>query len=165
MPSRCLHLWGERVFKKNDRENYEAFMQSAKTVHTTGLLPHEVCKTALEGTNDASDVIWRSMVMRLKEIQSKPGSKTFIPICDMSGSMTGLPMDVAAALSLLIAESSPTDSPFHGKIIPFSNNPKLLVVPDIPDHDNGVITVGSLKKRLEWIHLIEWGMATNFAKV
>jgi hypothetical protein len=52
-----------------------------------------------------------------------------VPVCDVSGSMAGRPMEVAVALSLLLAESAPLDSPWHGKIFTFSEVPHLVTVP------------------------------------
>ena len=40
------------------------------------------------------------------------------------GSMQGTPMEVSVALSMLLAESVPRDSPLHGRILTFETRPE-----------------------------------------
>eukprot|EP00586_Coscinodiscus_wailesii_P016161 CAMPEP_0172514852 /NCGR_PEP_ID=MMETSP1066-20121228/263274_1 /TAXON_ID=671091 /ORGANISM="Coscinodiscus wailesii, Strain CCMP2513" /LENGTH=289 /DNA_ID=CAMNT_0013295687 /DNA_START=214 /DNA_END=1083 /DNA_ORIENTATION=- len=47
-------------------------------------------------------------------------------MADVSGSMTGVPMEVCVALSLLLAETAAIGDPFRGKILTFHENPTLV---------------------------------------
>lgn len=44
-------------------------------------------------------------------------------VCDVSGSMAGVPMQVAIALGLLVAQL--TEEPFRGQLITFHQSPQL----------------------------------------
>lgn len=52
--------------------------------------------------------------------------KNCLTVCDVSGSMTGTPMEVFVALGVLVSELSV--EPWKGKLIMFSNNPTLQIV-------------------------------------
>ncbi len=74
-------------------------------------------------------------------------------------------MEVAIALSLLLAESAPKDSPVVGKIFRFHEQPQLLTVPNIPDYAIGEVAEGDLAKRVAWVRNVPWGFSTNFDAV
>ena len=74
-------------------------------------------------------------------------------------------MEVAIALSLLLAESAPKDSPVVGKIFTFHEQPQLLTVPNIPDYAIGEVAEGDLAKRVAWVRNVPWGFNTNFDAV
>lgn len=44
-----------------------------------------------------------------------------LPVVDVSGSMSGTPMDVAIALGVLLSFANPKGSPYHGLILPFDH--------------------------------------------
>lgn len=71
---------------------------------------------------------------------------------DVSGSMNGIPMNVAVALGLLVLELS--EEPWKGKLITFSQNPQLHVIKG-----------NDLKSKVEFIKNMDWGMNTDFQKV
>ncbi|CAN1294562.1 Uncharacterized protein L728 [Linum perenne] len=75
-----------------------------------------------------------------------------IAVCDVSGSMSGIPMEVCVALGLLVSELS--EEPWKGKVITFSENPEMHLVEG-----------SSLKEKTEFIRRMNWGGSTNFYKV
>jgi hypothetical protein len=54
--------------------------------------------------------------------------KKFLVMADTSGSMTGLPMETSVSLAIYFAERNTGD--FHGKFITFTDNPRLVDIPD-----------------------------------
>lgn len=91
---------------------------------------------------------WKAMVEKLstKQLQSA------ISVVDVSGSMSGEPMQVAIALGLITAEK--TVGPYKGKIITFSESPTLVNVDQ-----------KTLYERVSVALTSKWGMNTNFEKV
>ncbi|KAI3912800.1 hypothetical protein MKW92_053050 [Papaver armeniacum] len=86
-------------------------------------LPYQIIQSLrYEEENDCSvaELQWKRMVEDLSRIcKLKDG----LAIADVSGSMTGTPMDVSVALGLLISEMS--HEPWKGKLITFTQNPEL----------------------------------------
>ena len=92
---------------------------------------------------------WKDMIAKL----AKSGRfKRVQAVCDVSGSMEGIPMEVAIALGLVIAEL--TQPPFRGKIITFHDQPALHT---IRGH--------TLQQRTADMSRMAWGNSTNLLAV
>jgi len=82
---------------------------------TGALLPHEIVKGFMKGgeiakeLEDVSEMQWKSYVDNLKKVGMLESA---LAVCNVRGSMNGDPMNVAIALSLLIAALS--KPPFDG---------------------------------------------------
>jgi hypothetical protein len=124
------------------------------------------------------EALWAALVAG---IRAKGALKPSLALVDVSGSMTGyvygssdgvtvgtvgmscgwsvcvvaalyrLPMQVAIALGLILAELSP--DPWHGRMITFTETPQWFVVPN---------TMTSLEERVGAVQNMPWGMSTNF---
>lgn len=78
--------------------------------------------------------------------------KNCLAICDVSGSMYGLPLEVSVALGLLVSELS--EEPWKGKLITFSRFPQLQVIQG-----------EDLRSKINSIEQLHWEMNTNFQRV
>merc|ERR1712071_218927 len=121
------------------------------------MLPHDIIgKIRIHSRTtadiDVANLQWMRLVQDTKSAGKLP---TAIPICDVSGSMHGTPMEVAIALSLLVSDIAP--EPFKNKIIPFSESPKMVTV----DEAN----INNLGERVSHIEDMDWGYNTNFQAV
>jgi len=171
MPATCRRVWGEKVYRKYDQEQYDAFLAECKEalrrgdkkgpkVHTGGLLPHTITAAAVAG-DAAADLQWHGLVTRCAEARARgEGCAGFVPVCDVSGSMSGEPMEVAVALSLLLAESAPKTSVLRGGMFTFHSKPTFVRL-TVPDHEGGEVRDGALAERVRWVKSIEWGCSTN----
>ena len=81
-----------------------------------------------------------------------PKGESILPVCDVSGSMEGVPMDVCVALGLYLAERN--TGPFGGHFITFSRNPHLQT-----------LRGDSLYGKLQQILTATWGQNTNLEAV
>lgn len=176
MPSLCRNVWGRRVFWKHDSVRYDAFLKAAKEdagskkrgakkVHTGALLPHDVIAKAADDLTGEVELQWYGLAMRITDAR-KAGDqqKYFVPVCDVSDSMNGLPMEVGISLSMLLAETAP--EPLKHKMFTFSEIPVLVELENVPDHANGQIPEpGSLHRRVEQVRGMDWGGCTNFEAV
>jgi hypothetical protein len=209
MASRCRLIFGEKVFAKNDPVRYSEFLSrcaeaAAKgekgpgvpTVKSGVLLPHEVtgrAESLQEEQTRTSEMLeaelqWKGLVDGCAASGAGQHLR-MVPVCDVSGSMMGTPMEVAVALSLLLAESAPRVSPWYGTIITFSERPHLVEVPGIPqfalnagDENTNVSQAESaraemsaqkiftsgvkrLAERVEFVKGMDWGTNTNVEAV
>ncbi|KAL7581802.1 hypothetical protein ACA910_022328 [Epithemia clementina (nom. ined.)] len=180
MASKCRQMHGH-IYQKHDKERYNKYLDDAKEeakvvlqqraenkdaslsnkIKAGVLLPHTIIRNALKHNHDAESVAadeanlqWLQLVQDTRESGRLPLS---VSICDVSGSMSGTPMDVAIALSLLVAELAPQGSQWRGKVITFSEVPKLVNVPEP--------TIDNLGERARLVQGMDWGYNTDFQAV
>mmetsp|Transcript_159354 Transcript_159354/g.487603 ORF Transcript_159354/g.487603 Transcript_159354/m.487603 type:complete len:330 (-) Transcript_159354:67-1056(-) len=163
MASRCRQLHGH-VFAKHDRERYEAHMEAVRAGRERGLaagavLPHELVGKAEKcghlgdgvGVTEAC-LQWQSLVGDTRAAGKLPSAMS---VCDVSGSMSGRPMDVAVALSLLLSDVA--EEPWRGKVCTFSASPRFVEVP--------AATGDNLAERARLLQGMDWGFNTDLMKV
>lgn len=92
------------------------------------LYPHEIVNKVSSLLNSVSEDernsligAWNAFVVKAKE---GGGLGRSIPMCDFSGSMEGLPIQVSRALGLLISEV--TSGAFKNKILTFDSTPNMV---------------------------------------
>uniref|UniRef100_A0A803M6R6 Uncharacterized protein n=1 Tax=Chenopodium quinoa TaxID=63459 RepID=A0A803M6R6_CHEQI len=123
-----------QLFYKNDAERLtkylERVVQGKSKIAAGALLPHQIVKKVKDPKNKkdpmtriVSELQWKRMVEDLSNIGKL---KNCLAICDVSGSMYGLPLEVSVALGLLVSELS--EEPWKGKLITFSRFPQLQVI-------------------------------------
>ena len=64
------------------------------------LLPHQIIKSLYEDGEQVAELQWERMV---SDVAKKGKLTNCIAVCDVSGSMNGTPMEVCAALVLLVS--------------------------------------------------------------
>ncbi|KAL5784679.1 hypothetical protein ACOSQ2_007071 [Xanthoceras sorbifolium] len=144
----------KNLFQKHDKERFEEYLEKVKSgkakIAAGALLPHEIVKSAKQDSlGEVAELQWKRMV----EDVSKKGKLTnCMAVCDVSGSMSGTPMEVCVALGILVSELS--EEPWKGKLITFSENPELHLVEG-----------DSLKDKSAFVEAMNWGMNTDFQKV
>lgn len=129
------------AFFEHDKERYEAFVGDAKAgkvkVNTKTLFPYELvapffgtymhkigndyhCDVReLTAAQEASlDMLWTNLPNYFEEKEENS-----LVICDTSGSMRGLPIQVAISLAIYTAERN--KGAFHNYFVSFSEHPQL----------------------------------------
>ena len=125
---------------KDIRENLQKSMNEAKVAVAVAA---DVDSINDDGSEDRTPP---------SEPKRKVNLGNIVPIVDVSGSMDGVPMDVAVALGILISEiNSPT---FANRCLTFDSNPSWFEFD--PRH--------SLCEKVEAIRQAPWGMTTDFEK-
>jgi len=123
VPSVAMNRY-KKAFKAHLPTEYEAWINRVKTgeskVNAKMLLPHELVSDS-QLNNGLTQLQWNSLRESVREKGKFAG---IIPICDFSGSMQGLPMDVSMALGIMISELS--EEPFKDLMISFSENPTFF---------------------------------------
>lgn len=154
IPSKA-HLLYRKALKKHLGESYEAYLQALKTgeakINCTGIDPHTILAPYAKG--DAYDQVlesqWKTMIDKLRASGLLTNAFALV---DVSGSMNGLPMEVAVALGLIVSELGVGD--LHNKVCTFSESPQI--------HE---ITGETLRDRYRSVKGMNWGMNTDFWKV
>ncbi|ESQ43482.1 hypothetical protein EUTSA_v10015490mg [Eutrema salsugineum] len=141
-------------FLRHDEERFKKYLVDAELGNTKiaagALFPHEIIGN-LNGVDNGqvAELQWKRIVDDLKE---KGSLTNCIAISDVSGSMSGIPMEVSVALGLLVSELS--EEPWRGKLITFSANPEMHLVKG-----------DDLRSKTEFVRKMDWGMNTDFQKV
>ena len=142
------------LFLKHDADRFSAYLADVKSgkkrIAAGALLPHEIIASLGDGDEGGvADLQWQRMVDDMRALGKLSNC---VAVCDVSGSMTGLPMDVCVALGLLVSELS--DDPWRGRVITFSEHPEL--------HK---IAGETLSEKTSFVQTMDWGMNTNFQAV
>jgi len=153
------------INRSNLREKFIDHLTN-KDINVSELEPHTLVKKIMDSCNGKNLsnidklVLNKSYEYYLKHVQNllqenQTAAKTLgkiIPLCDVSGSMTGIPMYVAIALSLLISNFTLED--FRNRILTFESNPTWHKVDPEDTFVNQVIKLSRAP----------WGGSTNIDK-
>lgn len=153
VPSVCMKR-NKKIFLEKDKERFGVYLEDVKSgkkkIASGALLPHEIVAQVMNShqpdeLSAVGELQWNSYVENLK----KSGLfESALAVCDVSGSMSGKPMEVAIALSLLTAAVS--KPPFDSFICSFSATPSL--------HK---INQPTLKEKIAFVQEMDWGMNTD----
>jgi len=145
----------KKAFEKHLSSEFHAYLTAVMSgkakMNTKGVQPHELVRHYLQrgGYDAAVDAQWKALMDRLVTAGT---FRDAVAICDVSGSMSGVPMEVSIALGLAVSQLSA--APFNGRLITFSETPAWHSV------------VGSsLAEKVASISHAHWGMSTNFIAV
>lgn len=134
---------------KNFQEYLNGCLKDPKNhrVHGKNLMPHQLVSYYLRGGqfDNVIEAQWIDLVENLKESGS---FNNMLAVVDISGSMNGLPMEVAIAMGLLIVAVSKI---CQGRFISFHEQPNW--------HQ---ITGTTLEQQVQEAQNCPWGGSTNF---
>lgn len=155
VPSKCMARNSHR-FEVHDGERYMRFLQDAVigkvSVKAAVLKPHEICFPHSRSSRLhtlLADAQWEAYVSSMRAAGTL---SSCVAVCDVSGSMSGQPMDVCVSLGLLIATLA--KEPWKDHLITFSANPQFHLV-----------TGKTLTEKLLNIQRMDWMMNTNFDRI
>ena len=157
IPSRAGIIY-RNAFARNDmtKARYEAFIKSKETkVNAGALYPFDIAHRAFRASRLPYDDPERLALQKYWEnLPNYYGDReeNGIAIVDVSGSMTGTPMEAAVSLGAYIAEKA--HGPFANHFITFSAHPELVEF-------NGV----DITDKLNRCASADWGMNTNLYAV
>ncbi|MDE7345421.1 MAG: DUF2828 family protein [Muribaculaceae bacterium] len=146
------------AFARRDiiKAKYEAFAKNEKTeVNAGALYPHDVARQAFRSGRLSLESPERLMIQKYWNALPdyyQGRQENGIAVVDVSGSMSGTPMEAAVSMGAYIADKA--RGPFKNHFITFSGNPELVefVGADITDKFNRCVRA-------------DWGMNTNLEAV
>lgn len=154
VPSQAARIYSD-AFLRHDRKRYASYLKAIQDpdrddvkINANAIFPHEVAKKAITGRVFSSqrqriNAQWDSLPNYVPEGQQ------VIPVCDVSGSMNGTPMNVSVALGLYLAQRN--KGPYRNEVVTFSRTPQFHSLKS----DNVV-------DQLQEIRRIDWSMNTDF---
>jgi len=141
------------AFARNDPQRWAKYVENLtsgkEAVNASTLYPHDLVRQLLGGDckqNKLLNAQWKALPNYLEGNKER-----VLPICDVSGSMSGTPMEVSIALGLYISERN--DGIFKNAFITFSTDPKMQY-----------ILGNSLKNRVDQLSRADWSMTTDLKK-
>jgi len=160
VPSRAMKNY-KQAFERHDVERFTKWKTALTSadkktedgevvkVNAKQLFPHELVNEYYSNRLKAVDTVteeqWKVLEQDL-QIMGTFGKS--VCLCDVSGSMDGIPMQVSIALGILI--SGVTAPPFKNQIITFESFPKFHLVQG-----------ATLKERVDVLREAPWGGSTN----
>lgn len=151
-----------KAFLRNDESRYKEYLtelakpvserKAGVKVNADVIFPHNIVEKFMSRYSRPSteeSVLLQAQWDALPEYV--PQDNNTLAVVDVSGSMTGEPMNVAVALGLYLSER--LDGPFKDTFVTFSTNPTLQRV-----H-------GTLANRVDQTVRSQWSMSTNLEKV
>ena len=137
-----------KAFQKHDPVRFMEWKtdKDAKA-SVSATYPHDVTKLACK-TGD-----WILAQKLWDNLPQLTGAVNPLIMADTSGSMSGLPMEVAVSLGIFCSEQLP--GPFQGKVMTFSSDPRFHELNQFDTLEN--------KWEYLWAH-DDWGGSTNFSK-
>ena len=151
VPSQAARIY-RNAFKRHDTNGYTAYLKDVEDgkqkINALALAPHDLIRPYLQYYSQQDQTIeaqWKALPNYIT------GNNKLLPICDVSGSMQGTPMEVSIALGIYISERN--NGPFKDAFITFSSQPTLEVLK------------GNLYQRVTQLSKAHWQMSTNLEAV
>jgi len=146
VPSLAMNKY-RNAFYNRDGKRYADYINDVHAgkakINASVLFPHQLYQAINNGENaDAVEAQWINLPNYMAD-----STERIIPVCDVSGSMNGLPMDVSVSLGIYISERN--QGIFKDAFITFSDRPKMNYLK------------GSLSERMRQLSNADWGMSTN----
>jgi len=146
VPSVAMNQY-RTTFLTHDRVRYTDYIADVKAgkqkINASVLFPHQLYQAINKGEDaDAVEAQWDNLPDYMADTTER-----IIPVCDVSGSMEGLPMDVSISLGIYISERN--KGIFKDAFLTFSERPKMNYL------------TGSLSQRMRQLSNANWGMSTN----
>lgn len=140
-------------FSKHDGVRYSSYisdvMSGKQKMNASVLFPSDIVHEIFTSYGDdtsAYDAMWKSLPNYMEGCTER-----ILPICDVSGSMMGTPMEVSIGLGLYISERN--EGPFKDLVLTFSESPQFRLIQG-----------DTISQRVVGLRQADWGMNTDLIK-
>jgi len=110
------------AFNRHDPSRYKSYLNSVMKgeakMNASAIFPYDVCRGIFSNPEQA-DAQWKSLPNYLEGVNER-----ILTVCDVSGSMHGLPMEVSVSLGLYFSER--LEGEFKDCVVTFSEQPKFV---------------------------------------
>lgn len=154
LPSKAGMIY-RGAFFRNDEERYKAFLDSLSKgevkVNAKTLYPNDIVGKILNqrwyGVSEQDAKLFEGQWNNLPDFIGENHEESIV-MADVSGSMSGTPMDVSVSLAMYIAERN--KGTYHNHFLTFSARPQLVKIQG-----------SNIVEKVNNIHRADWGMNTN----
>jgi len=147
------------AFGKHDFERYSGWLESlskpesGNKIHADAIFPHTIVHGYLSNHYGGIKGLDKTLEAQWKALPNYvPDGHSFIPVCDVSGSMNGEPMEVSVSLGVYLSERN--KGPFKDAFLTFSGRPQLQI-----------LTGNTLRGKIEQLEASHWDMNTDLEAV
>ena len=125
VPSVALNKYTQAWYR-NDEERFTKYIEDVKSgkekINASAIFPHDIIRKVswCDGFTESQIAQWNNLPNYLENC----ADNMFIPICDVSGSMEGTPMNISIALGLYLSERNV--GPFKDAFIVFSDESEFM---------------------------------------
>jgi|TARA_B100002003_G_C14153139_1_gene554859 hypothetical protein len=156
VPGAALRKY-KKAYDKHDPARFEAWkLDKSEKASVSASYPHDIFKLLYRLEWEDIEVKNPDIALAQKQWDNLPDyvkeGENILPMCDVSGSMDGLPMMISVSLGLYLAEKNKES--FKDTILTFSSSPELL----------NLSKISGLKEKFSTILTANWGMSTDFEK-
>jgi hypothetical protein len=146
VPSLAMNKY-RKAFFKHDGVRMTKFIEDVhegtEKINASVLFPHQLYQAINERQNaSAVEAQWNALPDYMEGTTER-----ILPVCDVSGSMSGLPMDVSVSLGIYISERN--KGIFKDAFLTFHESPQMQYLQ------------GSLAQRMRQLSHADWGGTTN----
>jgi len=138
------------AFLRHSAEKYNEFLtlveKGEAKINASSIMPHDIIKS-LKRDPVTANTQWKALPDYIGD-----SKENFICVCDVSGSMDGLPLDVCVALGIYLSEKN--NGIFKNAFITFSSTPQLQY-----------LTGTNLLEKVTQLENAEWETGTNLQAV
>lgn len=154
VPSVAMNRY-RKAFLRNDETRFNGYIndvaEGKDKISAGAIFPHELvekCHYGMIKGDEAKAIVtqWNALPNYMEG-----SNERIIPVCDVSGSMAGLPMTVSVGLGVYISERN--EGIFKDAFITFSGTPEMVYLK------------GDLFQRMHSLHRATWGFNTNIQAV
>lgn len=142
-----------RAFKKHDEERFskyiEALNEGKTKVNASTLYPYDLVKNYMgysSDTNLLAEQQWKALPNYIQ------GENNIIVMADVSGSMSGRPMETSVGLAIYFAERATSD--YHNLYMTFSREPHFVYIKE----------GATLREKVRQVQQTDIGYNTNLEK-
>lgn len=150
VPSVAMNKY-RKAFSRNDESRFVRYIESVNKgetkINAGAIFPHDIYRSLRTGGDEKSiNAQWNALPDYLAD-----SNERMIPVCDVSGSMCGLPIEISVSLGIYLSERN--KSVFKDAFITFSGNPKMEYLK------------GDFVSRCRQLSRAHWDMNTDLNKV
>jgi len=155
VPGKAMRSYRKAYDRHDKNERFKNWKLDDTKASVSASYPHDVMKLIChpdwmepfldDADFDLAEKQWRNLPDHIKE------GENILPMIDVSGSMSGLPMLIAVSLGLYLSEHN--KGSFKDTFLTFSGSPELIRLEE-----------STLKERIARIVHADWGMNTDFEK-
>src|SRR5690606_11972890 len=154
LPSKAGMIY-RQAFLRNDNERYTDFLDKLssgeKKINSSTLYPYEITSKAMRTFSNQETQLLDGMWKNLPDYIGDKKENS-IAVVDVSGSMSGRPMEVAISIGLYLAERN--EGVFHNNFFTFSERPQLVTVKGT-----------NIVEKVQNMRRADWGYSTNIESV
>lgn len=153
VPSQAMKNYS-KAFRRHNEEGFSEFLNKVEKgeakINAGAMYPHDIVRNFLGWSTPSNAQALQAQWDALPDYMNGNPFRV-LPVCDVSGSMSGIPMEVCISLGIYVSERNVGG--FQNAFVTFSESPQLQYLS------------GKLANRVSQLRKADWGMSTDLNKV